>query len=384
MIYTKKVCGLQKNSAQEGKGGNKQMKKEKTTIVAAGILIGVISAMLVFFGNPANMGFCIACFLRDTTGALGLHSAAAVQYIRPEIIGLVLGACIVSLITKEFRPRGGSAPITRFTLGAFAMIGCLMFLGCPFRMILRLAGGDGNAIFGLVGFVGGILTGTFFLKKGYTLKRSYKMPKLEGAVYPAFQIVMLILLVAAPVFIHFTEPEGGPGAKHAAILISLAAGVIVGIVAQRTRLCMVGGIRDAVLFGEYKLLFGFVAILISALVMNLILGAVTGTAFFNPGFAGQPIAHTDGLWNALGMYLAGFACILLGGCPMRQLILSGEGNTDSVVAVLGLMAGAAFSHNFGLASSVDGPTANGKIAVVIGIVVVAVIAVVNSTRKAEA
>ena len=384
MIYTKKVCGLQKNSAQEGKGGNKQMKKEKTTIVAAGILIGVISAMLVFFGNPANMGFCIACFLRDTTGALGLHSAAAVQYIRPEIIGLVLGACIVSLITKEFRPRGGSAPITRFTLGAFAMIGCLMFLGCPFRMILRLAGGDGNAIFGLAGFVGGILTGTFFLKKGYTLKRSYKMPKLEGAVYPAFQIVMLILLVAAPVFIHFTEPEGGPGAKHAAILISLAAGVIVGIVAQRTRLCMVGGIRDAVLFGEYKLLFGFVAILISALVMNLILGAVTGTAFFNPGFAGQPIAHTDGLWNALGMYLAGFACILLGGCPMRQLILSGEGTTDSVVAVLGLMAGAAFAHNFGLASSADGSTANGKIAVVIGIVVVAVIAVVNSTRKAEA
>ena len=261
----KESVQITKNLAQEGKEGNKQMKKEKTTIVIAGILIGVISAMLVFFGNPANMGFCIACFLRDTTGALGLHSAAAVQYIRPEIIGLVLGACIVSLITKEFRPRGGSAPITRFTLGAFAMIGCLMFLGCPFRMILRLAGGDGNAIFGLVGFVCGILTGTFFLKKGYTLKRSYKMPKLEGAVYPAFQIVMLILLVAAPAFIHFTEPEGGPGAKHAAILISLAAGVIVGIVAQRTRLCMVGGIRDAVLFGEYKLLFGFVAILISAL-----------------------------------------------------------------------------------------------------------------------
>lgn len=204
------------------------------------------------------------------------------------------------------------------------------------------------------------------------------MPKLEGAVYPAFQIVVLILLVVAPAFIHFTEPEGGPGAKHAAILISLAAGVIVGILAQRTRLCMVGGIRDAVLFGEYKLLFGFVAILVGALIMNVALG------FFHPGFVGQPIAHTDGLWNALGMYLAGFGCILLGGCPMRQLILSGEGNTDSVVTVLGLMAGAAFAHNFGLASSADGPTANGKIAVVIGIVVVAAIAVINSMRKEEA
>ena len=111
------------------------MKKEKTTIVVAGVLIGVISAMLVFFGNPANMGFCIACFLRDTTGALGLHSAAAVQYIRPEIIGLVLGACIVSLITKEFRPRGGSAPVTRFTLGAFVMM-CLLRI-CPFMVKRR-------------------------------------------------------------------------------------------------------------------------------------------------------------------------------------------------------------------------------------------------------
>ena len=105
---------------------------------------------------------------------------------------------------------------------------------------------------------------------------------------------------------------------------------------------------------------------------------------FNPGFAGQPIAHTDGLWNALGMYLAGFGCILLGGCPLRQLILAGEGNTDSAVTVLGLMAGAAFAHNFGLASSGEGPTANGKIAVIIGIVVVAVIAAVNSMRKEEA
>ena len=106
--------------------------------------------------------------------------------------------------------------------------------------------------------------------------------------------------------------------------------------------------------------------------------------FRSPGFAGQPIAHTDGLWNALGMYLAGFGCILLGGCPLRQLILAGEGNTDSAVTVLGLMAGAAFAHNFGLASSGEGPTANGKIAVIIGIVVVAVIAAVNSMRKEEA
>ena len=110
-------------------------KKETPIIIGAGVIIGIIAVALVYFGNPANMGFCIACFLRDTSGALGFHSAAAVQYIRPEIVGLVLGSCILALATKEFKPRGGSAPVTRFVIGMFVMIGCLMFLGCPFRMI---------------------------------------------------------------------------------------------------------------------------------------------------------------------------------------------------------------------------------------------------------
>ena len=359
-------------------------RKEKTMIMTGGLVIGVIAAMLVFFGNPANMGFCIACFLRDTAGALGLHRAGAVQYIRPEIIGLVLGSFLMAVSKKEFAAKGGSSPLTRFILGFFAMIGCLMFLGCPFRMILRLTGGDLNALLGLAGFVLGILCGVFFLNKGYSLKRSYRQPVVEGAILPVIQVVLLTLLVAAPAFIFFSEEGAGPGAMHAAVALSLIAGLIVGAIAQRTRLCMVGGIRDVVLFRETKLLFGFIAIFISALVCNLILTAVTEGVYFTAGFAGQPIAHTDGLWNLLGMLLVGFACVLLGGCPLRQLILSGEGNSDSAVAVLGLVAGAAFAHNFGLASSGEGPTMNGKIAVVIGIIVVTAIASLNTFKKDKA
>lgn len=359
------------------------IKRERISIVIAGLVIGIIASLLVLFGNPANMGFCIACFLRDTAGGLGLHRAAPVQYIRPEIIGLVLGSFIMACCKKEFSPRGGSAPITRFVLGFFAMVGCLMFLGCPFRMILRMAGGDLNALLGLLGFVLGILCGVFFLKKGYSLKRTYKLPKLEGAVLPVIQIVMLVLLVAAPAFIFFTEAGGGPGAKHAAIAISLVAGLIVGALAQRTRLCMVGGIRDIVLFREPKLLMGFGAIFAAALITNLILNGATEGTFFNMAAVGQPIAHTDGLWNCLGMVLVGFACVLLGGCPLRQLVLSGEGNSDSAITVIGLVVGAAFCHNFGLASSGEGPTVNGKIAVIIGLVVVAVIACLNTFKKKD-
>lgn len=353
------------------------VKKERLTIVLAGLVIGVIAAGLVVLGNPVNMGFCIACFLRDISGALGLHQAAAVQYIRPEIPGLVLGSLAVALVKKEFSPRGGSAPITRFFLGFFVMIGCLMFLGCPFRMILRLAGGDGNAIFGFVGFAAGILTGVFFLNQGYSLKRTYKQPAAEGGVLPVIMVALLVLLVSAPSFIHFTEAGGGPGALHAALAASLGAGLVVGILAQHTRLCMVGGIRDIILFREPKLILGFGAIFLAALVGNLALGK------FNPGFLEQPVAHTDGLWNALGMFLAGYGCVLLGGCPLRQLVLSGEGNADSAVTVLGLIVGAAFAHNFGLASSAAGPTDAGKIAVIIGILAVSVIACANTFGKKQ-
>ena len=58
--------------------------KEKWMIIIAGLVIGVIASALVLLGNPKNMGFCIACFIRDTAGALGLHGAKGVMYLRPE------------------------------------------------------------------------------------------------------------------------------------------------------------------------------------------------------------------------------------------------------------------------------------------------------------
>ena len=353
-----------------------EKKNDKLFIIIAGLIIGIVAAGLAYLGNPKNMGFCIACFLRDTAGGLGLHKAPPVQYIRPEIVGIVIGAFAAAFVKKEFGSKGGSAPMTRFVLGFFAMVGCLMFLGCPFRMILRLAGGDLNALLGLVGFVIGIFCGIFFLKNGYSLKRTYSLTAGEGYWMPILEVVIFVLLIARPAFIAFSEE--GPGSMHAAVILSLAAGLLVGVLAQRTRLCMVGGVRDLVLFKEARLLWGFIAILVAALITNLVLGG------FKLGFTEQPIAHTDGLWNCLGMLLVGFACVLLGGCPLRQLVMSGEGNADSAVTVLGLMVGAAFCHNFGLASSGEGPTPAGKIAVIIGIVVVALIGVVNTYVKASA
>ena len=343
-------------------------------VVISGVAIGIGAILLTLAGNPGNMGFCIACFLRDTAGALGLHSTATVQYIRPEIIGLLLGSLFMALAMKEFKPTGGSAPMTRFILGVFVMIGALMFLGCPLRMVLRIGGGDLNAIVGLIGFIVGIAVGTIFLKNGFSLKRTYKLAKADGFIMPAIMVVLLVFLLIAPGFIHFSEE--GPGSMRAFWLISLAIGLVIGALCQRSRLCMAGGIRDILVFKDFHLIYGFLAIIVTVIIGNLILGT------FNLSFEGQPVAHTDGLWNFLGMALVGWASVLLGGCPLRQLILSGEGNQDSSITVIGMIVGAALCHNFGLASSTEGPTANGMVAVGIGFVVCLVVSLCNLQKEA--
>jgi YedE family putative selenium metabolism protein len=68
------------------------------------------------------------------------------------------------------------------------------------------------------------------------------------------------------------------------------------------------------------------------------------------------------------MTLVGLAATLLGGCPLRQMVLAAEGDTDAGTTFLGLAAGAAFAHNFLLASSAKGPSAFGPAAVIIGLV----------------
>jgi len=153
-------------------------------IIIVGIFIGILAPLLQKLGNPANMGVCVACFVRDIAGALGLHRADVVQYIRPEIIGFVLGSLVAAYLFKEFRPRLGSATIVRFFLGVFAMIGALVFLGCPWRAALRLAGGDGTAILGLLGLIAGVWIGTLFLKGGYNLGRTQETHAAAGWMLP--------------------------------------------------------------------------------------------------------------------------------------------------------------------------------------------------------
>ena len=354
----------------------------KKGLFSLGIIAGLGAALLAFLGNPKNMAFCIACFIRDTAGAMHFHSAEVVQYVRPEIIGIILGAFVISLLTREYRSTAGSSPALRFFLGVIMMVCALVFLGCPLRMVLRMAAGDISSYVGLVGFAAGVATGAFFLKKGFSLGRAYTAKKESGYALPIVVAVLFILVLTVPSLFAFSEK--GPGSLHAPALVALAIGILVGIIAQKSRMCFAGSIRDIVLLKDFRLISVIGGLFAVMLAYNLITNNFAFVAF-------GPVAHAQTLWNILSMYAVGFAAVLLGGCPLRQLVLAGTGSSDSVITVLGMFVGAGLAHNFklagapaaaadaakGIEASAGGPGVNGQIFVIASIVILFIIAAIG-------
>lgn len=328
--------------------------------IITGAILGLGGVFLVYFGNPTNSGICVSCFMENIAGALQLHSDLRMSYIRPELIGFVVGSSLLALQTGRFRVRGGSSPTIRFLMGFFIMVGCAVFIGCPIKMVLRLAAGDLTAVFATLGLIFGIWLGVRYIKGGFALERERELPKINGFVIPLFSILLLIFLLLHPSFIK--AGTKGPAAWHAPLVISLFIGLAIGAFAQRSGLCITGGIRNFILAREKTLLNGVITAFLTALILSILLGQ------FNLGLTAQPASHLSHGWTFLAMALVGLASILIDGCPFRQLIKAGEGDVDAGITTLGMLVGGALVYAWTLRSTSAGPTFEGKIVVLIGLI----------------
>jgi YedE family putative selenium metabolism protein len=357
--------------------------------LVTGFVVAAAAVLLARLGNPPNMGICSACFQRDTAGGLGFFSGPApLQYLRPEIPGFLLGAFIAALLFGEFRSRGGSSPLIRFVIGAFVMIGALVFLGCPLRMLERIAGGDWlTGGVGLLGLLAGVGLGSFFISRGYTLG-PVQSQKPAAALAVPLAATGLMVFILYLMTVEGADPRGFLQTKFAApVLVSHCVAGVVGFFSQRTGYCSVGGYRDALLWRDYRLLNAYVVFFVTLVAGNILVDLVFpgGHKLFDLGAA--PMAHSVHLWSFLGMVLVGLGAVLAGGCPFRQLIAAGQGNSDAALTLAGLLAGAAFCHNFGLAAqpaaadAAGGPGTAGKAAVVLGIVLLIGVGLFCRDRK---
>jgi hypothetical protein len=341
--------------------------------IITGALLGFGGVFLVYMGNQTNSGFCISCFLENLAGSLQLHDNIRMSYIRPELIGFVLGAFFMALQSRRFKVTGGSSPIIRFLLGFFILVGCAVFIGCPIKMILRLAAGDLTAIAATAGLIFGVWLGAKYIRAGFSLDRVKELPQINGYIIPAFAVLALLFLLLKPSFI--ITGETGPAAMRAPIYLSLLVGLAIGVFAQKSGLCITGGIRNFCLVGERTLLNGVITVFVTALILSLIMGK------FNLGMNAQPSSHLSHGWTFLAMVLVGLASTLIDGCPFRQLIKAGQGDVDAGITILGMTVGAALVISWAIRSSSAGPTFEGKITVLLGLVFSLILVTMYRKRK---
>ncbi len=324
-------------------------------------LVGAVAAWLVKEGNPGNMGICGACFLRDTAGSLGLFAGDGPRIFRPELVGLVLGAFLLRVVTWSYEGRAGSHAGAKFFLGVWMGIGAMVFLGCPFRMLQRLGGGDVNAVVGLAGFLVGVGVGKWLEHGGY------HAGKTDVVGVPAGSPGLLFAFLGLGLFLWERVPFGpGPGVTsgppHASWNWALGLATFAGVALALTGFCAVSAARQ-VFTGPRAMLIGAGFLIVG---YGVTLGISKGSFVLSD--ANQPVAHTDQLWNALAMVLVGLTGVLAGGCPVRLIVLSGEGNSDAMVASAGVLLGGALAHPLGLVSIAgQGATPMGRIAVGVGI-----------------
>lgn len=345
--------------------------------IALVAVVGALAGALVLLGNPGNMGLCGACFVRDVAGALHLHQGPSV--FRPEVVGVVCGALAWCLISGRHVGRSGSNAGARFVLGVAMAIGALVFLGCPFRLLQRLGGGDLTAWLALPGFLAGVGVARVFEQRGYSIGKTHEVPLAVGLVGPTIAVVLLVLFV-------FSDQLAGPGPgvdgppAHAPWLLAITIAGVAGALLSATGFCGVNAARQ-VFGGPRAMLVGAGALVVSYGVVVTIGGR------FTPGLEGQAIAHQQWLWNALGLALVGLCGALCGGCPVRLIVLTGEGNGDAFVGVTGLLVGGALAHTLGLAAApasataASGPETAGKIAVVAALVLAIAYAASLTRRK---
>jgi YedE family putative selenium metabolism protein len=327
-------------------------------IIGSGLSLGALGAALALWGNPANSGICVSCFVENLSGSLGLHHNLRMAYLRPELVGFVGGAMLTAILGREMRPRSGAYPVLAFVLGFFLIIGSSVFMGCPIKMMLRLGAGDMTAIAGLLGLAGGVWVGIRYYRAGLDLGA----PREEAGVYQGVLVPLLFLLLlvlsAGGLLLSGTT---GPAAQRAPFAIALGAGIVIGALAQRSRFCVTGSFSNLFLARDQSLMRGLVVLFAAALAVNVT------TGLFHFGFLDQPGSNPDHIWNFLSMGLVGFASVLAGGCPFRQLVLSGEGSADASMAVLGMIVGGGLVHQWGIVSTSAGPTPYGKAAVLFGL-----------------
>lgn len=116
---------------------------------------------------------------------------------------------------------------------------------------------------------------------------------------------------------------------------SLAFGVTLGFVLQKSRFCFAASFRDPILAGTTSL---FRSLIISFAIITIGFGVIQHHFFIKTGqILGQ--IHPIGFHTIFGAVLFGFGMVIAGGCASGTLMRVGEGFSLQMIVLIGFLIG---------------------------------------------
>lgn len=161
------------------------------------------------------------------------------------------------------------------------------------------------------------------------------------------------------------------------LLVSGLVGLIIGFAAQRSRFCLIGGVRDYMIVRDKYLLKGLYSLIITAALLFFLFGTtgkfkdnmpnypqfMAGTSSSEQAYStcactdsAKFVVKTESgvkvdfsaikmdhlmIATLCGAFLIGLVSVLIGGCPLRQHVKAASGNKSALVYLLGFYAAVA-------------------------------------------
>ena len=153
--------------------------KRASAVRVTAIQMGIVAAVLAVAAGaffevrpPEAYGICMACHGRDLVNwtinsLVRTHlELAPASLVFPVLttIGVFLGALLAAKSSGEFRWRPSESSLKSFVYGVVVMNFALLAGGCSIRLLLRTGAGEVLGLIGFGGMIGGVITGTFWLR----------------------------------------------------------------------------------------------------------------------------------------------------------------------------------------------------------------------------
>ncbi len=326
-----------------------------------GILLALLNILLFVIKYPwgASGGYVnIGQNLFQTLGAksIGTSTPISLHTVALLNIFIILGAFISSLFSKEFSIK--VAPVGELIKGliggALMGIGATVGIGCTtggfFSGVPALSGG---ALFLSLGF----MLGTIVALK-YLLWEMEALPKISMGksctLLPGTGkktgwqrwLGWILIAVVLYIFSNYT----GKGTSLSKILgWHVFIALILGIILQRSRYCIVRAFREPFMTGEAT---APVAIIISVLVALI---GFTVIKYFGVGNAGETAIRAIEMKSVyanfwlralIGGFIFGLGMTVAGGCAVGTLWRAGEGHVKLWMSAIGFTIMAPISKKF--------------------------------------